>query len=108
MSHEYLNDVRVQIGAFPTDVPEATLAQWRAVIKVPIQVHFNPETGIKTYLVNDFPNDQNSFEYAITLVEAGITEARSVHLFQPTRIRMGWNGYLVIGPQESVINPVTA
>jgi hypothetical protein len=108
MSQDYLNDVRIQIGAFPGDAPAATIALWQTIIHVPIQVHLEPSTGGKTYLVNDFPEGMNSFDYAETLVAAGIAGAKSVHLVGGTRLRKGWDGFKEIGPEVAVIAPLIA
>jgi hypothetical protein len=108
MSLDYLNDIRVQIGAFVGDAPAETISLWQSLIAVPIQVHLEPATGIKTYLVNDFPAEKNSFEYADALVAAGIVGAHSVHLVEGDRLREGWSGFKIIGPEVTVLSGVVA
>jgi hypothetical protein len=104
MSLDYLNDVRVELGKFTGDAPASTIAMWQSIVKVPIQVHEESSTGIKTYLVNDFDVEASAF--ARTLVEAGIATAKPVHLMNGVKLRKGWDDFVVIGPQVAVIDPV--
>lgn len=108
MSHNYLDDIRVQIGAFTGGAPPETIALWQSLIPVQIQVHHNPENDLKTYLVNDFPPEMNSYQYAEALESAGIVGAKSVHLMDGNRLRKGWDGFKIIGLEVAVIEPLPA
>jgi len=106
MSLDYLNNIRVQIGVFNGDAPAATVALWQSIVPAQIQVHSDVSSGMKTYLVNDFPPGMDSFQYAQSLIEAGIPGAKSVHLMDGIKLRKGWDGFKIIGPQTGVIDPI--
>lgn len=103
MEYNYQNDVRIFIGKSQGDASAETIAQWQAIVNMPIQVHVHPASGVKTYLINDFPEGVEAEPFAKALQEAGISDAHLVHLVDGQKLRYGWDNYHEIGPEQAVI-----
>jgi hypothetical protein len=103
MESEYPSNMMIQLGYFQGDVPEEIMALWRSHLHAPILVHEALKTGVRTYLINEFPEGFNSITYAVHLSGLGFQGVREVILSEGEKLRKGWNNYLVIGPEVAVI-----
>lgn len=108
MSTELPQNLKVQLGYFQGDAPSETISLWRTILNAAIQVHEATGIGVKTYLINEFPEGFNHISYAEKLKELGIPEAKSVFLIEGTKLRKGWNDFIDIGPEVAIIPKVLA
>jgi hypothetical protein len=103
MSSEYPSNMMVQLGYFQGDAPEEIIALWHSHLKVPIKVHEAANIGVKTYLINEFPEGFNSITYSDHLSTLGLEGIQAVILIENEKLRKGWNNYIAIGPEVAVI-----
>lgn len=103
MPSEYPSNMMVQLGYFQGAAPEEIIALWHSHFRVPIKVHEAANTGVKTYLINEFPEGFNSITYAHHLSTLGLIDVQEVILIENEKLRKGWNNYIAIGPEVAVI-----
>lgn len=97
------NNVKIQLGLFEGDAPSQTITLWQSIITTDILVHFDPVSGMKTYLI-ECPLETDGFVFAESLVSQGIEAAEAVHLIEGNRLRKLWDDFEVIGNQVAVIS----